>query len=638
METTTPLDTIARLNYKLMIGMDHFYFEVWASLFFLAFLIGMTPILKDPALTFIELVGVYIRRGIVYLSALLVFLPFLSLYIYDTSQAGKVGFSIQEFTTWFRALAIEKWHLLPPSVAIAAISRFVFVRYVTTFLSKLKRNWRFNQQTDKPSDIREENMGYLPKQFLPSDYYKPGFRLVGLDSSNMPCYIPEPLYRETHHQIIGPTRYGKGVLLGSLMDQAIRAGDQVIYIDPKDDSFAPYILFAAAKSAGKKFYYLALHDKKPGRWQPFSGGELRDGLARAFQAFELTLSGDPATDYYKVQEQKTFEAAFAKTRSLKGLYKELKEYDSSKIAASLKQWLSIDALNPPSGKGFSIEKALKEGAVIYVQGSLNDSIVKTATRAFLTEIITESMRLKAERPCHLSLYVDEVRFLISREIVNALATAAGFGINMTLAYQSLGDTLSPDDKSLDGRGLTQSININCQLKTIYGGFDPDTAKWVAESSGKISKEVTQLEKTEIRHAGAEIWEGGRSIGRQEEALITENIFYSLPPRVCIQFQPAQLAKVCFTSHVPVSSELRQAFDEYLLNLNPSIQTTSDKTDINQNPKETLKVPPLVPANVPASIPPDDTSSTQLNPDTLFDNFSGFDISSDADVLALLDEA
>lgn len=618
MDKNAFIDTFATLNYQLMLVMDKAYFEGIAALLFAAFLFSMTPILRNPNLTFIELAGTVLRKGILYSGFLLACLPFISLYIYDASQAGRTEFSTHEFSVWFKALAIEKWHLLPPAVALGAVLRFVFVRYISTLISHLKRRLRFTQKTDRPSDIREENQAYKTKDFLPSQYYREGQRFIGLDTLNKPYYVDERLYRETHHQIIGPTRYGKGVLLGSLMDQAVRAGDQVIYIDPKDDSFAPYILFAAARATGRKFYYVALHDKKPGRWQPFAGGDFRDGLARAFQAFELHLTGDPATDYYKVQEQKSFEAAFAKARSLKGLYRELKELESSKVASALKQWLSLDALNPPSGKGFTLEKTLREGAIVYVQGSLNDSIVKAATRAFITETISEAMRLKEQRPFHLSLYVDEIRFLISKEIADALATAAGFNVNMTLAYQSLGDTLTPDDKSLDGRGLTQSININCQLKTIYGGFDPDTAKWVAESSGKITKEVTKLEKTDIRHAGAEVWDGGRSIGTQEENLITENQFYSLPPRVCVQFQPATLATICHTAFVPVDNATRDGFKAYLGTLeqhSPSPSVSEDSKPLAVDSTTTM-TSPILTATVPT------TPEEKAKPDQHKDKLSG----------------
>ena len=144
----------------------------------------------------------------------------------------------------------------------------------------------------------------------------------------------------------------------------------------------------------------------------------------------------------------------------------------------------------------------------------------------------------------------------------------------------------------------------------------------------------------VRHGNdsmGEIWEGGRSVGRQEEALITENTFYSLPPRVCIQFQPAQLAKVCFTSHVPVSTELRQAFDEFLLTLAPAIAADPEPSEISTKTPETTKPISTTPALVSTSTPTSEATAKPLNPDSILDSFSDFAIVSDDEMLSLLDE-
>jgi hypothetical protein len=120
---------------------------------------------------------------------------------------------------------------------------------------------------------------------------------LGLDEKNRPITIPIDTWFETNMQVIGPTRYGKGVILGTLMDQAIRRGDGLFYVDPKKDHFAPQVMYQACKEAGRKFYYLTLHDEGIGQWAPFAGGTIRDALARLEIAFGLELTGDPGTDY-----------------------------------------------------------------------------------------------------------------------------------------------------------------------------------------------------------------------------------------------------------------------------------------------------------------------------------------------------
>lgn len=41
--------------------------------------------------------------------------------------------------------------------------------------------------------------------------------------------------RSSHALIVGPTRYGKGILTGCMLYQATQRGDAVVVIDPKGD-------------------------------------------------------------------------------------------------------------------------------------------------------------------------------------------------------------------------------------------------------------------------------------------------------------------------------------------------------------------------------------------------------------------
>ncbi|MDR8085634.1 conjugal transfer protein TraM, partial [Acinetobacter baumannii] len=77
------------------------------------------------------------------------------------------------------------------------------------------------------------------------------------------------------------------------------------------------------------------------------------------------------------------------------------------------------------------------------------------------------------------------------------------------------------------------INTNSQLKAIYGGKNFEVAEWIAELTGVITKQVSKLEKTEIKALGGEVWDKGRSIGTVEENLINTNMVLSLEPRVCV---------------------------------------------------------------------------------------------------------
>jgi type IV secretory pathway TraG/TraD family ATPase VirD4 len=130
-----------------------------------------------------------------------------------------------------------------------------------------------------------------------------------------------------------------------------------------------------------------------------------------------------------------------------------------------------------------------------------------------------------------------------------LAAAASANVNMTVAFQSFADMLSPDDKTLDGRAVLQSVLTNCQVKLIFGGTDAETAEWVATASGTVRKRVAKTERTKVGALGGETWEDQRTLGDAEEALIPENTVLSLPPGRAVLFQPGKLATVVQVSPI-----------------------------------------------------------------------------------------
>ena len=597
--------SLSNLSYSLVKVADNWLIEVLSVIVFTLNLIRFSPLATTPEHAFNQILLVKIRKFLLFTVLLLAAFFLFSFLLY----AGTDKTNLEEFKIWFIQLLEDKYYQIIIGWSAGLTLRFVFFRYIQTFMSSISKSLRLQQRNDKLSDIRDEVGKYQAKSFVPSKYYKSGKRFIGVDEDDQPQYIDEQVYRETHHQIIGPTRYGKGVILGNLIDQAINAGDSVIYIDPKGDNFLPYIMYAAAKRNNKKFYFLSLRHGEPGKWQPFAGGDIRSALSRATQAFDLEETGGSDADYYKTLEVEVLTESLSKGRHINSIFNHVENNDqAAKLKSKTKQWSEIDTFSGPIKNSFSVEKALMEGAVVYVKGHLQDKIVKMATKVFISEVISESMRL-SQREDHLSLYIDEIKFLVSSQITDALSTAAGFRTNITLAYQSLGDTLSPDDQRLNGRSLTDSININCQLKTIYGGSHPETASYAAEMSGKIYKQVTRFERTEIKDAGAELWEKSRTIGNQEEYLINENIFYGLPARVCIQFMPTQLTTIIYSAFVPVSNEARAALDNYLEKLNHQLhlrtelmkETPSDNddgTDITDTGFITLKRPKLSKLNEP----------------------------------------
>ena len=586
MPTSSPeyavLNWFGQVNYAMMGWTNDYWWPVLAGMIFVGCLIGMAPLSTHHEQPFHQIVFVWIRKTILWAGLIMIALPFIMLYLYDMTMQNQLADSQQVWLNWFLNLAKQNWFTIFSSAATGWMLRFMYKRYGLPTWSAILRRLRNTQTDETPTDIRQEASRFKVKDFLPAKHYKKDSILVGMDEKDKPIHIPASTWYETNMQVIGPTRYGKGVIMGGLMDQSIRRGDCLFYIDPKKDKFAPHVMYQACQAAGRKFYYVTLHDDGIGKWAPFAGGTDRDGLTRLESAFGLEFTGDPGTDYYKSQERKELEKAFRQTRNVEGLKKLMEGTDANRINAELARWSNVESLCPKKGGGFSIEKALKEGAVVYVQGSLDDSVVKTATKIFITELIQEARRLDKERNTHLTAVIDEVSFLASKTLAQALATAVGFRVNFVLAYQSQNDLLNIDDKTVNPKYVHQSINVNSQIKAVYGGADYETAEWAANLSGTITKEVTKMEKTDISGTGGETWENQRTVGALEENYINTNMVLALPPRVCVFVQPRHLASICFSSFVPVKD--MKALDGYLEHKDKVYNAPTTATENDDQPE------------------------------------------------------
>lgn len=580
------LNWFATANYELMKWMHAYWWQSWAGLFLLGSMIGMSPLQFHHEQNFRQIAFVVMRKSILYIAFLLFILPLIALYLYDATSTNQLGQSQKAFIAWFVGLTKQHWKDPVLGLLVGFIFRLSFERYINPWISNLMRKLRNEVVEDELSDIRSESEKYGTKTFDPQKHYKKDSVFVGLDSESKPTYIPLSTWLETNVQVIGPTRYGKGVVLGNVIDQAIRRFETVFYIDPKNDKFLPSIMQQACVETGRKFYYLTLHDEGIGKWAPFAGGSERDGLARAEAAFGLQLTGDPGTDFYKSQERKSFEMAFKKSRNIEGLRKLLADTEALRVNAELERWSQVESLCPKSGTGFSIEKALLENAVVYVQGSLTDSLIVTATKIFILELLQEMKRLSKQRQSHVLTGVDEVSFLVFKELAQALATMVGFRSNFVLAYQSQNDLLNLQDQTLNGKYIYQSINVNSQVKMVYGGADAETALWASTLSGTVQKEVTKMEKTSVTSVGGEAWDKQRSVGATEENLIPMNTVLTLPPRVCVLIQPRKLASILYTSFVKVNDE--NQINEYLEQKAKQYSLQTEKTE--QPPTEIKKEP------------------------------------------------
>jgi hypothetical protein len=531
------------------------WFWATATVIVVLAVIGLSPVRLEADLGSHGTISVYIRRIMLGMLAALLTVGLGCIGMFYSRLGTELANPLMTEYAW-------RWvpFLLSASV-IGFAGRLVLHRYLQPRWSKFLKRFRIVQDTDQLSDIREEIEGYKPLDYLPADYHQADQIFMGLTPDGQPIYCDLKEWYETNKMVMGGTRFGKGIAFQIWMEQMIARGDNVIYVDPKEDKFLPHVMRQAADRAGRRFIALDLVDPTSrGSWAPFVGGSAADRRARFFDIMELLDRGTDA-DHYKTlareQVSGLFQNVGTPTTLLHLATEVIRLSDDipalSTLRGRLKEWSDYPKLSPKAGKGFSIEQSLLNNAVVYVRGSLDDNVVRSATRCFIMECIQEIRRLQHHRTSHCALFIDELKFVMSDTILKALATTLGFNSQIGIAFQNYGDIESPDDQRINGRAALKSVKINCQIKVVTGGTDAESAEDIAANTGTARKRVVMREQTEINRSGGETWARHRQVGDQEETLVTENAILSFDKRVAVLMRVGKLAEIITLSPVPVQA-------------------------------------------------------------------------------------
>ncbi len=537
---------------------DPWYWITTTLFLFVIALVGVNPILVEKDATAGEIFKIRCRQLLVYAFVVVSIIMPICIWAGAYYMIGPGG---QRYSQY---IASELLHVLTlywtapiAFMIIGYITSILYHRYIVPNTSAFFKRWRVHQTADSLSDIRAEQGRLKPKMFLPSQYYKNDKFFMGLNEKNKPIYIDDNVWIKQNQKSIGPTQTGKGVHIGVQVDQAIRKNMCVFVIDPKPDAHLPHIMKQACEETGRPFVSLDLNHGANGKWSPFIGGSQRDIRSRIIYAFGLQDMGDQA-DFYKAAEREILDKIMPTwDGQLETLRKELitpkYKNESGRMRSYVNEWLSIDTFSPRKGRGFSVGRSLENNAVVYIRASLDDQTVIKAATVMIMEIVQELKTLYAQskRETHLFFAIDEVRFMISDMLADALATVVGFDANLLIAYQSIKDLRSLKDQSLDAESIEESVNVNCKLTLCYMAIDTETAEWAAELSGIVQKSVSQFEQVSIKKYGAEVWGKQRMLSQQEEHYITANVMRMLPERVGILFLPNQLAQILYTCWIPV---------------------------------------------------------------------------------------
>ena len=544
--------------WPLMVGwIDPWGWVAWAMGGTLLGVLGLAPIGTKADASTAEVWAVGLRKAG---WATVVFLPILAAAVFLTAR--NLGI-IAETQAWFAAQA---WQY-GPGVLAAWVGGFglrvLVARFAIPYFSARLRRARVTQATDGKTDIREEVLRYAPREFDPEKHTDLDRGLaMGQDAERCSVFLDWEVFCKTHMQVIGPTRYGKGVLLGNVLKQCVHKGLGTWYFDPKGDDHLPYILAEAAKAVGRPFYVLDLITGV-GSYAPFAGGTAEERAERVITSFRLESAGGDS-DFYKRTERQllrkifvtlagpqtdleTIRKHFEVAKRAKFAGNEKRATDSSSIEDGLDEWKSALGIGgKPSTQSLHVERAINESWVVYVRCRTR-GITRDIARCLIQELTETVLRVRPRKQGqHVVAALDEARALFSNVVVDALTTVAGAGMTLMPAYQSVLDVRNLDDERMDPAMVEAAVNVNCQVKFVHGTRDFETAEAISLLTGTRRVLVPQSEATEIGAFGGERWSDKRAFREDEDALIPPNTISALPERIGVFLPPGEAARLVWT--------------------------------------------------------------------------------------------
>lgn len=446
---------------------------------------------------------------------------------------------------------------------IGAAGMIYLMRVVPQHWNKLTH--RMTKKTElernKKTDVRDINR-HLPnpeKPFDPTSYFKPERGVfVGLSEQRNPIFVERKTWpRMPHAAVMGTSGSGKGVALQILSAQWLESGEALIFVDPKDDEWLPHAMRQSAAKAGKPHYFINLRVKEPqiAIFEGASADEIEECL---IAGFGLNDTGTNA-DFYSLADRE-YAGVVARAMATRNLtpaeawqeYREVLQENAQKLNGKLRELAEVEAINAKPGQGVPLQKVIEDGGSIYFVGHMRAERIVRVQKMIPIRVLqlAESRdRLGGDlRP--VALVLDEVKYHLSRTLLEGLGAARDKGVHVTVAFQTLADLR--DCGALPGDAVEGAIVENCRFKICYQVQDPRLAEWVAQISGTIL--VDDESRTVQKNVAlTETIEGGRMIRQSERYLIDQNMLQNLPKNVSAIFGVG-LAQFCHISPLSVKKD------------------------------------------------------------------------------------
>jgi hypothetical protein len=461
--------------------------------------------------------------------------------------------------------ALIPWGL---GVAGGVFSALAWLRWGAPALDVLRHRGarRSGLERNKKTDVREIGK-MLPAEigkFDPARYFRERRFFVGLDEDRHAVYLDPQTWRLSHVLLSGRTRAGKGVVAQTLLAQACMRGEFVVVLDPKGDEWLPHVLHAACEKCDAPYLFVDLRQPEPqiGLFSQARPDEIETML---IGGFSLAEKGE-AADFYRLADRaaaREAAQALAAGRTPARVLAELGKVWVDSAAGFHASFVELVNTSSCSATDFDWEGWAHGGGCLYVVGDALQPALVRAQRMVALRLMLLAKKLQEEgRPMRtITLFADEFKWHISRPFMAALGMAAGWGVHCVLAMQSLQD-LSDVPADLDKDAVRGAVMENCAIQLSYAIKDPETAEWLARSTGTVQVD-DEMRTVQRNVALAETVDPERRIRQAERYLIDENMFLMLPKGCAVLSVPGQLARFVFTSPLkvektPAAREIRPA--------------------------------------------------------------------------------
>ncbi|HGY6825500.1 TPA: type IV secretory system conjugative DNA transfer family protein [Escherichia coli] len=417
--------------------------------------------------------------------------------------------------------------------------------------SKLERNTRTDVR--KVKELLPDSIEYNPLDYI--DLRKGVF--IGLDKDDQPQYITIKEFQKQHAAIIGTTGSGKGITASVLLYQAILLGEAVFVEDPKDDEWAVHVLREACKKAGKKFVVINLN--RTNHQLDLLADISHEQLEELFNAgFSLSKKGE-AADFYRIADRRAARNVAAIHKTGMTLYDLFNDDNVKSIGEDAPAFLGeleeIALVNSVNAKnGFSLKEIFDNGGCCYIIGSTRNQKIISAQRMILTRLIqiAETRDRINTTPRVVAIFLDELKYHISRPTMEGLGTARDKSVHIFMAFQAI-DDLRDCPSDLNGDSVIGAVIENAKFKLIYKIQNPETAEWAAKMTGSILVD-DEMRKVRTDLSLTEKVDTDRMIRQAESYYVDSNMFLNLPERVGFVFTSKDLPKATKMSHIPANKE------------------------------------------------------------------------------------